>query len=105
MMNRNEKHALPKPRMQSLVADHTSVVWCDRCRRDRILVVTGRNFQMAWCLNCRGAFSLAVRESDRICVLDSVIHRWIRLGDSLLIHTAERLILIRLGQTRKLQRH
>jgi len=35
---------------------------------------------------------------------ERVIHRWIRLGDSLLIHTAERLILMRLGAGRKLQR-
>jgi hypothetical protein len=96
MLTRKEQLALAQPRMHSLVADHTRVNWCGKCKQDRILVITGRKFQLAWCLKCRGVFSLALpsRQSDSICVLQSIIHRWITVGEGLLLHTAEGFILI-----------
>jgi hypothetical protein len=98
-MGPNEKSASPKLPLPALIAEHTLVVWCDECRQDRMLVISGQNFQAAWCLNCRGVLSLVVPSPERggIYVIRTKVRCWMNLGDRFLIHTTRGLIPIRIG--------
>ena len=99
-MSPNEKPGSPKLRLPALIAEHTLVVWCDECRQDRILVITGQNFQAAWCLKCRGVLSLVVPspELGGIYVIRTNVRCWTYRGDKFLIHTNRGVIPIQVGR-------
>ena len=97
-MTPQEKPAA-KLRLPALIAEHTLVVWCDECRQDRLLVITGQDFQAAWCLNCRGVLSLVVPSPayGGVYVIRTKVRCWTHRRDKFLIHTTRGLIPIQVG--------
>jgi len=105
-MSPKEQPASPKLRLPALIAEHTVVVWCDECRQDRIVVITGQNFQAAWCLKCRGVLSLVVPfpEYGGVYLIRAKVRCWTNRGDEFLIHTNRGVVPIQVGCAGKQKR-
>jgi hypothetical protein len=85
-----------------LTAESSLRLHCDRCRMDRLAVIAGQTFQIAWCLHCRGTLTLIMRSPARgnVRIISAAVRHWIDVESHLLVLTTRGLITIRLDRMR-----